>query len=206
MTTATMTKPRTLKDVIPMSNVYAKNAILVVGFALFTALMAQLSFKLDFTPVPITGQTLAVLLSGAALGTTLGAASQAAYIVMGFVLPFYADGKHGWAQFTGSTFGYFVGFVVAAALVGYMAEKRNDRNVISAFLAFLAGSAVIYVFGAAWLAHFLHIPVANGTTNAIGLGVAPFLIGDLVKAMIAGGLLPGAWALVQSMTKSKSSM
>ena len=166
---------------------------LVVGFALFTALMAQIEIPLWFTPVPITGQTFAVLLAGAALGWRAGAASQALYVALGAVgLPFYSGGDGGWEVATGATGGYLVGFVVAAALVGALAERKQDRTVLTAIPAFLAGSAVIYLFGVTWLMVDLDI----GATAAMELGLVPFVVGDLVKLALAGLMLPTAWKLV----------
>lgn len=165
---------------------------LVVSFALLTALAAQIRVPLPFTPVPITGQTLAVLLSGAALGTAAGAASQALYLIMGLFLPFYAGGATGWAHATGSTGGFLLGFVAAAAAVGFLAERHQDRAPVSAIPAFLTGTVIIYLFGVPWLAANLGISWVEG----IELGLAPFVIGDLVKAVLAGVLLPLTWRLV----------
>lgn len=177
--------------VVPRSAV--TSTALVVGFALLTALMAQIEIPLWFTPVPITGQTFAVLLTGAALGSTLGAASQLLYLGLGAVgLPFYSGGDGGWEVVTGATGGYLVGFVVAAYLVGLLAERRQDRTVLTAIPAFLAGSAVIYLFGVVWLAQELGV----STTEALELGMTPFVIGDLVKIVLAGLLLPSMWSLV----------
>ena len=168
-------------------------AVLVVGFALFTALMAQIEFPLWFTPVPITGQTFAVLLAGAALGWRAGLASQALYVGLGAVgLPFYSGGDGGWNVVTGATGGYLVGFIAAAALIGYLAEREQDRSIATAIPAFLAGSGVIYLFGVTWLAHSLGV----GATEAMELGMVPFIIGDLVKVALAGVALPAAWKLV----------
>jgi len=175
-----------------------RTATLVIGFALLTAALAQFEVHLSFTPVPITGQTLGVLLAGAALGWRSGAASMGLYWVLGLVgLPFYSGGDGGWKNGTGATMGYFVGFVVAAAAVGYMAERQQDRNLVTSVAAMAFGSVVIYAFGAAWLAHKLNVPVATGDTNAISLGVTPFLIGDAVKVLLAGAALPAAWALTR---------
>jgi len=168
-------------------------AVLVVGFALFTALMAQIEFPLWFTPVPITGQTFAVLLAGAALGWRAGLASQALYVGLGAVgLPFYSGGDGGWNVVTGATGGYLVGFIAAAALIGYLAEREQDRSIATAIPAFLAGSAVIYLFGVTWLAHSLGV----GAIEAMELGMVPFIIGDLVKVALAGVALPPAWKAV----------
>jgi biotin transport system substrate-specific component len=174
-----------------------RSAALVVGFALLTAALAQFEITLGFTPVPITGQTLGVLLAGAALGPLKGSASQLLYWILGMIgLPFYSGGDHGWKSATGGTFGYFVGFVVAAAAIGYLAQRRNDRNFASSFAAMALGTMIIYVLGAGWLAHSLNIPVATGDANAIAYGVTPFLIGDLIKLIVAGALLPASWKLV----------
>lgn len=178
------------------SRAIARDAVLIVGFALLTAALAQFELHLAFTPVPITGQTLGVLLAGGALGARRGAASQACYWLMGLALPFYSGGEHGWTVATGATFGYFVGFALAAAVIGHLAERRQDRTLSTSLAAMALGTVVVYVTGAAWLAHDLGIPVATGDTNAIGLGVTPFLIGDLVKLVLAGALLPAAWAIV----------
>jgi len=173
-----------------------RTATLVTGFALLTAALAQFEIHLGFTPVPITGQTLGVLLAGAALGWRSGALSQGLYWVLGLIgLPFYSGGDGGWKDGTGATMGYFVGFVVAAAAIGYMAERKQDRNLVSSIAAMAFGSVVIYAFGAAWLAHKLNVPVATGDVNAISLGVTPFLIGDAIKMLLAGAALPAAWAL-----------
>lgn len=172
--------------------------VLIVGFALLTAALAQFELRLGFTPVPITGQTLGVLLAGAALGPALGSSSQLLYWAMGMIgLPFYAGGKSGWTQATGATMGYFVGFIIAAAAVGYLAQRRSDRNFASSLAAMSLGTIVIYACGAGWLAHSLGIPLATGETNAIALGVTPFLIGDAVKLVIAGALLPASWIMVR---------
>ncbi len=174
-----------------------RDAVAVVGFALLTALAAQVKFHLGFTPVPITGQTFAVLLAGGTLGLSRGAASQALYWVMGLVgLPFFAGGESGWESGTGATMGYLAGFVVASALIGYMAERRADRNFVTSLAAMTMGSVVIYAMGALWLAIDLGIPVANGEDNALALGVTPFLAGDALKILIASAITPSAWLLV----------
>jgi biotin transport system substrate-specific component len=175
---------------------YLRTAVLVIGGALLTAALAQFEIRLSFTPVPITGQTLGVLLAGGALGSRLGAASQALYWMFGLVgLPFYSGGDGGWSAGTGASLGYFVGFIVAAAIVGYLVERSGSRNLASSLSAMALGSVVIYVFGAFWLASFLTIPLATGEPNALQLGVTPFLIGDLLKLTLAGALLPAASVL-----------
>ena len=162
---------------------------LIVSFTLMTALAAQFRVSLPFTPVPITGQTFAVLLAGGVLGSRAGAASQALYWVGGLVFPFYAGGGQGWEVATGATGGYLVGFIVAAWMVGSLAERGQDRTVATAVPAFLAATVLIYLFGVPWLAHELNV----SWQRAMELGAVPFIIGDLVKVALAGLLLPGAW-------------
>lgn len=209
MSTPTLTagsKATVLVDLLPQSSVRSRaitrDIVLVLGFALLTAAAAQVQFSLGFTPVPLTGQTFAVLLSGAALGMRRGIASQAVYWGLGLTgLPFYAGGDGGWQNGTGSTLGYFVGFIVAAGVVGKLAERCHDREVVSSLAAMAFGTVIIYAFGALWLAHDLNIPVANGEANAIAYGVTPFLVGDLLKMALAGLLTPLAWATVSSKGK-----
>ena len=176
-----------------------RNATLVFGFALFTAICAQIRIPLGFTPVPITGQTFAVLLAGAALGTKLGALSQVTYWVAGLIgLPFYSNAASGWSVGTGATMGYMIGFVLAAAAVGHLAERKHDRQFITSLPAMLLGSAIIYICGAAWLAHSLNIAVSTGEDNAISLGVAPFLIGDLIKVLLAAASTSTIWQVIKN--------
>ena len=186
--------PTVLTDLIPMPRIMeksvARDVTLVVGGALFTALCAQIVIHLGFTPVPITGQTFAVLAVGGVLGSRRAIASQALYWLLGAIgLPFYADSTGGCSHATGSTFGYFVGFVVAAGIVGWYADHRNDRNFVMSLSAMALSTTVIYFFGALWLAHSIGVPVASGETNAISLGVAPFLAGDAVKLVLAAAQL-----------------
>ena len=191
--------PVVLTDLVPglRNRAAVRSALLVVAFALLTAALAQVKISLGFTPVPITGQTLAVLLAGTSLGMSRGAASQLVYWVMGLVgLPFYSGGDHGWKSGTGATFGYLMGFIVAAAVVGYLAERRHDRQVMSSLSAMALGTVIIYAMGALWLAHKLNVPVATGESNALTMGVTPFLVGDFIKMAIAGFAAPAVWATV----------
>ena len=168
-------------------------AVLVIGFALLTAACAQIRIPLGFTPVPITGQTFAVLLTGAVLGSRAGAASQFLYIALGAIgLPFYAGGSGGWETATGATAGYLVGFVVAAYVVGYLAEHRQDRRFSTSTGAFLTGNLIIYLLGVAWLMYTLSLDLATGVEK----GMAPFIIGDTIKILLAAGVMPAAWKLV----------
>jgi biotin transport system substrate-specific component len=168
--------------------------VLVVAAAALTALAAQWEIVLPFTPVPITGQTFAVLLTGAALGSTLGASGQLLYVAGGALgLPIFSGGAAGWeAARAAGTAGYLIGFIIAAALVGFMAERRQDRQFPTMFTAFILGSFVIYVFGVVGLM----LSFDMTTSQAIAAGVVPFVLGDVIKAAAAGLLLPGVWKLV----------
>jgi len=175
---------------------WATTVALVAGFALLSALAAQFRVYLPGTPVPITGQTFAVLLAGAALGSWAGSASQLLYVGLGMIgLPVFAGGQGGWSYATGPTLGYLVGFVAAAWLVGRLAERGQDRSPWTAIPAFLAGTVVIYTFGVAWLMQA--VPGIDGLGQALAIGVAPFLVGDLLKIVLAGVALPVAWRLVE---------
>lgn len=193
----TVTPPLTLADTLPA--VRWRDAALVAGGVLLTAGAAQISIPLGFTPVPVTGQTLAVLLIGATLGAKRAVLSQALYWMLGAAgLPFFAAGDGGWAAATGSTFGYFVGFVLAAALVGRLAERGQDRSLLTSFTAMLAGTAIIYVTGVSWLAWHLSVPFYDGNgTDAFTYGLAPFIVGDMIKLVVAASLTPAVWALLR---------
>jgi biotin transport system substrate-specific component len=200
MTTTTISSStQVLADLFPRrdsrSRAITQDAVLVIGFALLTALAAQIEIPLGFTPVPLTGQTFAVLAVGSALGARRAMASQMLYWMLGAVgLPFYANGASGWSTASGATAGYFFGFILASGLVGWFADQRNDRNYVSSLSAMTLGSAIIYLCGALWLAHSLNIPVASGSKNAISMGVSPFLAGDVLKMALVAGVAPLAWA------------
>ena len=169
------------------------DVLLVAGGAGFVALAAQVSIDLPFTPVPITGQTFAVVLVGAGLGAVLGLASLGLYLFVGALgAPVYADGMHGWDVLTGPTGGYIVGFVLAAGLTGYLAQRRWDRRFSSAVAAMLTGNVVIYLVGLPWLAE----QIDAGLEGTLEAGLYPFVVGDLLKLYLAGALLPAAWGLV----------
>lgn len=169
-------------------------AALVVGTAALTALAAQ--WYIPLWPVPVTGQTLAVLLGGAALGWRAGAAAQVLYLAAGASgLPVFTEASGGWEILFGSgatTSGYLLAFPVAAALVGRLAQARHDRRFWTMVGAFLAGSVVIYAGGVVGLMIVLDM----GIVEAFRIGVVPFLVGDAIKAAAAGVLLPGAWRLL----------
>lgn len=186
---------RTIANVfIPRTAV--NTAALMVGFALLTALAAQLRFHIPGTPVPVTGQTFVVLLAGAALGSRAGAGSQVIYWLMGALgLPVFAQANGGWEAATGATFGYLFGFVAAAWLVGALAEHGKDRTVRTAIPAFLAGNLVIYAFGVPWLMY--SIPALDTIAAALAAGFFPFIAIDAMKIALAGFALPVAWKLTK---------
>jgi biotin transport system substrate-specific component len=181
-----------------------------VGGSLLVAGLAQISFRLPFTPVPITGQTLGVLLVGAAYGPALGAATLVLYLVWGLVgLPVFApnaDGSHDTGlqvlRATSATGGYLIGFVAAAALTGWLSRRGWDRSVRSSIGGMLLGSIVIYVVGVPWLYHALPSTIdGNPVTldTALSFGLYPFIIGDTLKLLVAAGLLPVAWRLLERL-------
>ena len=179
--------PLVLADLLPGALV--RDALLVVGAAGFIGLLAQISIHLSFTPVPITGQTLGVLLAGTALGWRRAGAALLLYAAAGVAgVPWFADHSSGYAS---ASFGYIIGFFAAAVLCGYLAERGADRSVLRSVPAMLAAEVVIYAFGLTWLAIDLHL----GASATIADGLTPFLAGDAIKAALAAGLLPAAWWL-----------
>lgn len=171
---------------------WLRNLFLITFGALVVAALAQIRIPLPFTPVPLTGQTFAVLLVGAALGSKRGAASLALYIALGAIgLPFFAGGASGLAYLSGPTLGYLVGFVAAAYAVGRLAERGLERSVRTSLVPFVIGTLVIYIFGAGWLA------ILFGVEKALTLGILPFLVGDAIKMVLATLALPAAWKLTR---------
>ncbi|WP_307798145.1 biotin transporter BioY [Actinoplanes flavus] len=167
-----------------------RDVTLTVGAAAAVGLAAQISLPVPGSPVPITGQTFAVLLVGASLGATRGAAGMLLYVVAGALgVPWFADGASGWPS---ATAGYLIGFVLAAALAGQLAALGGDRRPLHTIGLMAAGNALIYLVGVPWLAFSTGI----GLTTAVSLGLTPYLLGDVLKMLLAAALLPGAWALV----------
>jgi len=180
--------PRTLADAVPGG--LARNVALVVGGAAFVGLTAQLVVPLPFTPVPLSLQTFSVLLVGAVLGSRRGVLSMALYLLAGAAgVPWFSQHQSGWSF---ASFGYVVGFVAAAWVVGRLAERGADRHVLRTAALMVLGNVVIYAFGASGLVLATGMPLQR----ALLLGVVPFLIGDLLKIVVAAGLLPAAWKLV----------
>ena len=168
--------------------------ILVISGSLMVALSALLEIRLPFTPVPITAQTLAVLLVGALLGSRRGGLSLAVYLAEGAAgLPVFAGGGAGAAYMFGPTGGYLAGFVAAAFLTGWLAEHGWDRRAWTALMAMVSGNLAIYLLGTAWLATLV------GPAQAVALGVSPFVLGDLLKIALGTALLPLGWEALRRL-------
>jgi len=164
---------------------------LIIGGSLLIGLCAQVKVLLPFSRVPITGQTFAVLMVGALFGARRGSLTALAYIIEGVAgLPVFATGS-GFAVLRGYTGGYLAGFVAAAYIVGVLAEKGWDRRVETTVLAMVFGNLVIYAFGLLWLCCLMGI-----NTAVLVVGLYPFIIGDLLKIMLAAILLPSGWKLL----------
>jgi biotin transport system substrate-specific component len=179
---------RVLADLVPRS--LTANAALVVGGAALVGVLAQISIPLGFTPVPLTGQTLGVLLVGTALGWRRSALAMGLYVLAGLAgLPWFAGHASG---LPAATFGYLLGFILASTLLGWLASRGTDRTVVRAVVSMIAGETVIYAVGVPWLAVDLHVSLAK----AITLGFTPFVGTDAIKAALAGLALPATWRLV----------
>jgi biotin transport system substrate-specific component len=169
-----------------------RSAGLVIVFSLFIAACAQ--FSIHIGPIPITGQTFAVLLTGMLLGSRLGAAAVIAYLIEGAIgLPFFAGGGAGLVRFFGPTAGYLVAFPAAAFIVGAFAEHGWDKRYPTAIAAMAIGSLIIFLGGWAWFAILTNTaPVA-----AFKIAVLPFLLGDVIKIALGAAVLPTGWALLK---------
>ncbi|MCC7119019.1 MAG: biotin transporter BioY [Anaerolineales bacterium] len=173
----------------PRASTLTRNLILILLGSLCVALFAQIEIPMQ--PVPITGQTFAVLLIGALLGSKRGAAAILVYIAEGALgLPFFAGGGSGLATLTGTTAGYLVGFVVAAYVIGWLAERGLERSVQTSLIPFFIGTLIIYFFGVSWLSYLL-----GSLSKGFQFGLIPFLFGDALKLIAAALLLPVAWKL-----------
>ncbi|MCC5480264.1 biotin transporter BioY [Streptomyces sp. NPDC059680] len=183
--TATARPGAVLADLLPASRV--RDAALVAGGAVLTGLAAQVAIPVPGTPVPVTGQTFAALLVGTALGARRGFLSLALYALAGVAgVPWFADGSSGAASVS---FGYILGMLLASAAVGALARRGADRSPLRMAGTMLLGEAVIYAVGVPYLAVAGHMSLSQ----AVALGLTPFLIGDALKAALAMGALPTAW-------------
>lgn len=180
----------------PRTASWLRDLTLILAGSWLVALLAQLEIPLQ--PVPITGQTFAVLLVGALLGSKRGAAAMTAYIAQGAMgLPFFAGGASGLGILTGATAGYLVGFIGAAYVIGWLAERGLERSVRTSIFPFLIGTIIIYLCGVTWLSNLL-----GSFSKAIQLGLLPFLVGDVIKLIAAALALPAAWAFVKPQAKA----
>ncbi len=189
---AAITRP-VLADALPGARV--RDALLVIAGALLTAACAQISIRLPGTPVPLTGQTFAVVLVGAGLGARRGGLSMVLYVALGLVAPVYAGGTQGTEVLFGASGGYLVGFVLAAWAMGRIAEHGGDRRIASAVLAFAVGQLLIYGVGVPWLKALDSLSWAT----AIHEGFVVFILGGAVKAVLAGLLMPSAWRIQRAL-------
>ncbi|MFF0444829.1 biotin transporter BioY [Streptomyces sp. NPDC004609] len=190
MSTASVTsRPgAVLADLLPASR--TRDIALVVGGAALTGVAAQIALPIPGSPVPVSGQTFAALLVGTALGARRGFLSLGLYAVAGMAgLPWFAEGESGWGM---PSFGYILGMLLAATVVGALARRGADRSVPRAAGAMVLGSVIIYAVGVPYLA----LSTGMTLTQAVAAGLTPFLIGDAVKAALAMGALPAAWKLI----------
>ena len=170
-----------------------KDGLLILGFSAFLGLCAQVSFHIPFTPVPVTLQTLAVLLTGAALGSKRGGLAMLLYLAEGAMgLPVFAGGASGFIPLVGFTAGYLWSYPIVAFVIGLLCERGFDRNYFTTAIAMLIGTAIIYAMGMSWLAVTLHLDLYK----AFLAGMLPFIPGDLLKLVIAVALLPTAWHII----------
>ncbi|PZU48362.1 MAG: biotin transporter BioY [Microbacterium sp.] len=210
MTLAVPVRRPVLADLIarPSDRVraFALDAALVVAGALFVAALAQVEIPLQ--PVPITGQTLGVVVVGAALGARRGAAALTTYLLAGLAgLPVFAGFTGSIAAVAKPSFGFIIGFVFAAFVAGWFAERAWDRKPVLAFVGFVAASAIPFVFGIPYMAFILNV-VGGGTygfADILQFGLWPFIVGGLIKAAVAALLIPAAWWAVRQADRTKRS-
>ncbi|MBU7598988.1 biotin transporter BioY [Streptomyces sp. P38-E01] len=194
LTTAAPIRPgAVLADLLPATTsprTLLRNVALVVGGAALTGAAAQIALPIPGSPVPVTGQTFAALLLGAGLGTSRAVASLSLYVVAGVAgMPWFAEMSHGAAM---PSFGYLLGMLLAAAVVGSLARRGGDRSMLRTVGTMAVGTAIIYSVGVPYLA----LATGMGLTEALAAGLVPFLIGDVLKAALAMGVLPTAWKLL----------
>lgn len=184
----------TLRDsLFPRSTVLTRT-LFVAGGVIFLSALAQVALPIPGSPVPITGQTLGVLLLATSYGATLGTTTFAVYLLAGIAgAPIFANGSFGIEKVVGATSGYLVGMLVASSLLGYMAQRRLDQKFITALPSMLLGNVIIFSFGLLWL----HQYTGKDWSWTIGAGLTPFIFGEVLKIAIAGTSLPILWRFVQ---------
>nr|WP_202881735.1 biotin transporter BioY [Pedococcus badiiscoriae] len=197
-----MPRKRVLADYVPAVvgvpawvGARVRDLLLIAAGAGFIGLLSQWSVPLPGTPVPLSLGTFAVLLTGASLGGLRALLSVGTYLVAGGLgVNWFAGHKDGWG---GPTFGYVIGFVIAATVVGWLAQRGGDRTVVRTAVTMVLGNLVIYAVGVSWLMNATGMDLQAGLTA----GMTPFLIGDAIKIAAAAGLLPAAWSLVNRVEK-----
>jgi biotin transport system substrate-specific component len=182
---------RVMIEAVWLNSGVGREVALMLGGSLLIALSAQLQFVLPISPVPVTGQTFAVLLLGALYGSRRGPATVMAYLALGAMgLPVFAGGTFGVARLVGPTAGYLVGFLAAAFVVGFLSERGWDRKPWTTAVSMVIGNTMIYVAGVLWLSRFVEWQAVLST------GFLPFLAGDALKIALATILLPAGWKLI----------
>ena len=193
----------TLADSL-FSRSLALDVALVAAGAGLTAVAAQIAVPL--WPVPITGQTLAVILVGLSLGAVRGGAAMVLYALLGIVgLPVFSDHTAGWGVIAGPTGGYIIGFILSATLTGWLAQRAWDRKLLRSFVASLAGTVVTFLVGLPWLAAFLgSVGAPNDLNSVLQAGLYPFIVGGLVKAVLGAGIITLAWVGVRARDRRRA--
>lgn len=193
----TLSRPL-IDTLVPVRAAALRIPLQVLLGVLLMALLAQLEVTIG--PVPITGQTLGVLLIGAAYGGSLGGVTLLAYLLVGgFGFGIFSGGGAGWSHFTGTTAGYLVSYPFVAAFVGYLSQRGLTRTFTGTALAMLLGNVLIYLPGLAWLYTFAGQYAPAGVSSlswTLGAGLLPFIPGDVVKLLVAAALLPAAWRML----------
>ncbi|MEY4967749.1 MAG: hypothetical protein RIQ73_448 [Actinomycetota bacterium] len=180
--------------VLPHSSILSTTA-LTAGGVLFLAAMAQIAIPVPGSPVPVTGQTLGVLLIGTTYGSGLGLATFAMYLLAGIAgAPVFAGASFGVEKITGATGGYLIGMMVATYLLGVLAKRRLDQRFLTSLPSMLFGTLIIFSFGLIWLHHF----TGKDWAWTIAAGLTPFIVGEALKIAIAGTSLPILWRLINS--------
>lgn len=178
--------------VLPRSGAFTKT-LLVTGGALFLALLAQVAIPVPGSPVPVTGQTLGVLLLATAYGANMGAATFALYLLIGIAgAPVFANQGHGLERLVGPTGGYLIGMLLAAWVLGSLAGRKWDQRLISALTTMFIGNLIIFTFGLIWLKSY----TGKDWAWTINAGLTPFIFGEILKIAIAGTALPTVWKVV----------
>ena len=187
---------RVLADVVPKT--VLADVALVVGAAALVGALAQVSLHLAHNPVPVTGQTLGVMLAGTALGWRRAGIAMALYLLAGVAgVPWFAGHSSGYVT---ATFGYLIGFVVAGSVLGWLASRGTDRTVTRAVISMAVGDVIIFLIGVTWLKFAIHASLAR----AIAFGFTPFVWGEVIKAAISGVALPSSWRFVDGVTRGES--